>query len=176
MRRNNVIFLAHSKRNYGNAWAKRRHLLSVIPPSKTIQMAVALLCFALPSCNLFTGSLPSLMPDPSQPSWLSRQGAQLSSGITSIRQSVDGAVEATVSAGSGAARRVSGRPVNATDNCPADSVTDGCMIAAKAACNRNAYADGIPLSTSTYQACAGILVTSDKACKTKRKLQTALCW
>jgi hypothetical protein len=159
----------------------RKHDLSDERQNSPMHMLVMASCVLLASCASLTGGLPSLLPNTSQPSWVDQQRAQFSSGVTSVRRGIDGAVEATVTASTGAVRRVNGRPINTQDACFMDRPVDGCDVAAKSACQRQSYGDGIALASSTYEACSGSWglrpwAAPSGVCKTKRRLQTALCW
>ncbi len=117
--------------------------------------------------------------------WFDERQRRLSEGADRLRLSID---EAMASAASGArdsanetVRRVRSRAIMASDACYSTEETEGCTIAARSACQRASYADGAPLASSTYFACSGSwgLRAADApegACKTKRRLNAALCW
>ena len=117
--------------------------------------------------------------------WFEARQRQWSEGAERLRVGFDEAMsDAAAGARDGAnetVRRVRSRAIMASDTCHSTEETEGCTIAARSACQRASYGDGVALASSTYFACSGSwgLRAADApegACKTKRRLNAALCW
>lgn len=112
--------------------------------------------------------------------WLD-DSLKLSEGLDRMRQGIDGALDSSRDNAGDLVRRVRSRAIVASDACFSADEAEGCNVAAKSACVRASYADGAPLASSTYVACSGTWGlwagdAPDGACKTKRRLNAALCW
>lgn len=151
------------------------------------ETSLRILCLALLSAGLMScmslslertiASRPIEWPDTTK---LTQQ-LQISQGFNRMRDRIEGAMEATKEGAGDIARRVRSRAILATDACFSSDEGQGCDIAAKSACLRANYTDGSALSSSTYVACSGTwgfraADAPEGVCKTKRRLQAALCW
>ena len=123
----------------------------------------------------------ALAPSESAGSWIQRQQLQFSEGLGRMRDQVDGALGGARDGAGDALRRMTSRAIVASDACFSSDEKEGCAVAARLACQRASYTDGAPLASSTYSACSGVwgMQAADApagACKTKRRLNAALCW
>jgi hypothetical protein len=150
-------------------------------------LAAALLALGLASCMGLAGSdrsaslIAAVTPAEDMGSWLQRQQLQVSAGLGRMRDQVDDALGDFRDNAGDALRRVRSRAIVASDACFSTDESEGCSIAARNACQRASYTDGAPLASSTYVACSGVWGmragdAPDGACKTKRRLNAALCW
>jgi len=113
--------------------------------------------------------------------WLDRQQLLFSAGLGRMREQVDLALAGAKGGAGDALRRVGSRAIVASDACYSTEEAEGCAVAARSACQRASYTDGAPLASSTYVACSGVWGmragdAPDGVCKTKRRLNAALCW
>jgi hypothetical protein len=176
-----AIFLAGFHHMLNTGRTRRSFGLLSRNRARQILPAIVVPCTVLAACSSMPASVQSLLPSSGQSGLFAAQTQPITAGMTAIQERLDGFVEATIGAGTNAARRVTGRPVEARDACMTDGQADDCASAAKIACKRSSFGDGAPLSSSTYQACSGgwgmqPWAAPDGVCKTKRRLQTALCW
>lgn len=114
-------------------------------------------------------------------SWLQRQQLPFSAGLGRMRERIDGALGDVRDNAGDALRRVRGRAIVASDACFPPDGNEGCAVAARNACRRASFADGAPLASSTYVACSGVWgmrvgAAPEGACKTKRRINAAICW
>jgi hypothetical protein len=110
--------------------------------------------------------------------WLDNSRRNLDAAIQDLRQGADGVWQATVSAAGGLTRSVSGRPIATMQACPMIDGIPDCVIGARIACAREGYRDGLALTSVRYESCRGLASVSlaAGACRTKQRLQSALCW
>ncbi len=152
-----------------------------------VKGAVAVIALGLASCMGFgsedkNGALTAAVaPMAEMGSWLQRQQLQVSAGLGRMRDQVDDALGDVRDNAGDALRRVRSRAIVASDACFSTDASEGCTVAARNACQRASYTDGAPLASSTYTACSGVWGmragdAPDGACKTKRRLNAALCW
>ena len=151
------------------------------------RLAAACLALGLASCMGFGSDdrsaalTAAVAPSEDMGSWLQRQQLQVSAGLGRMRDQVDEALGGVRGNAGDALRRVRSRAIVASDACFSTDESEGCSVAARNACQRASYTDGAPLASSTYVACAGVWGmragdAPDGACKTKRRLNAALCW
>ncbi len=150
-------------------------------------LAAAVLALGLASCMGFgsndknAGLTAAVAPAQDMGSWLQRQQLQVSAGLGRMRDQVDEALGGVRDNAGDALRRVRSRAIVASDACFSTDESEGCSVAARNACQRASFTDGAPLASSTYTACSGVWGmragdAPDGACKTKRRLNAALCW
>jgi len=113
--------------------------------------------------------------------WFASQQRRLTQDVGRMQEGVDAAMSDARGGAEEAARRVRSRAIMASDACYSLDEAEGCAVAAKSACRRESYADGAPLASSSYVVCSGAwslraASAPEGVCKTKRRLNAALCW
>jgi hypothetical protein len=110
-------------------------------------------------------------------SWLDGQHRRVMAGLDRMRADLDGVAEGARGSVEQAARRIRTRAITASDAC-FSAEEESCATAAKTACQRASYGDGAPLASVSYVVCSGFWSTRPNAgsCRTKRRLNAALCW
>ncbi len=157
--------------------------------SRSVAKSLAAACVALglASCMGFGANdrgsalIAAVTPSEDMGSWLQRQQLQVSAGLGRMREQVDETLGGVRDNAGDALRRVRSRAIVASDACFSTDEKEGCSVAARNACQRASYTDGAPLASSTYTACSGVWGmragdAPDGVCKTKRRLNAALCW
>ncbi len=123
----------------------------------------------------------AVVPSEDMGSWLQRQQLQVSAGLGRMRDQVDEALDGVRDNAGDALRRVRSRAIVASDACLSIDEREGCSVAARNACQRASYTDGRrsraqPTWPAPASGACGAAAAPDGACKTKRRLNAALCW
>jgi hypothetical protein len=113
--------------------------------------------------------------------WLDSGRRNVDDAVRDLQQRADGAWQATVTAADGLTRSAKGRPITSMQACPMAGDVPNCAMAARIACVREGFREGMPVASVRYESCRGFArltlgATDAGACRTKQRLQSAFCW